>query len=122
MTNSPGYITRLQFGAPLPPGERVQPGQDEEAHGQLRQDGEGAADGGGGRGTEENCGRLETAKLNYINGNSKALFPRFGELLQRSNLGGDPRLQAEDGLHRVPALGHGRQIPLRAPHKVNCQK
>ena len=35
MANTPGYIARLQFGAPLPPRQRVQPSQDEEAYGQL---------------------------------------------------------------------------------------
>ena len=77
------------------------------------------------RGRSRNWGKLSqvgNCKTQLIiNRNSKALFTRFGELLQRSNLGGDPRLQAEDGLNRVPALGHRRQIPLRAPNKVSIQ-
>ena len=47
---------------------------------------------------------------------------RFCKLHKRSNLGDDPGLQEEDGLHSLSALGHRRQISLRSSNKVNYSK
>ena len=61
-----GHFTGLQPGAPLLPRQRVRQDKDEGAHGQLRQDREGPADGRGRRTTQENCGRFENCQKKKV--------------------------------------------------------